>query len=58
MSIGKNDIILYQSLRKKRRLKIGSLTKLDDYFTTCQYKTEEPRNIEISAPTSLGFALE
>ena len=30
---------------------------MDDYFTICQYKTEEPRNIEISAPISLGFVL-
>ena len=28
---------------------------MDDYFTTCQYKTEKPKNIEISALTSLGF---
>ena len=30
---------------------------MEDYFTICQYKTEEPRNIEISAPISLGFVL-
>ena len=30
---------------------------MDDYFTICQYKTEEPINIEISAPISLGFVL-
>ena len=30
---------------------------MEDYFTICQYKTEEPRNIEISAPVSLGFVL-
>ena len=30
---------------------------MDDYFTICQYKTEEPRNIEISAPISLGSVL-
>ena len=38
-------------------MKIRSLTKMEDYFTICQYKTEEPRNIEISAPISLGFVL-
>ena len=30
---------------------------MDDYFTICQYKTEDPRNIELSAPFSLGFVL-
>ena len=30
---------------------------MDDYFTIFQYRTEEPRNIEISAPISLGFVL-
>ena len=30
---------------------------MDDYFTIYQYKTEDPENIEISAPISLGFAL-
>ena len=30
---------------------------MDDYFTICQYKTEDPRNIEVSAPISLGFDL-
>ena len=48
---------LENTLTKNRRLKIESLTKLDDYFTICQYKTEEPRNIEISAPISLGSVL-
>ena len=31
---------------------------MDDYFTICQYNAEEPGNIEISAPISLGFVLE
>ena len=48
---------LENTLTKNRRLKIESLTKMDDYFTICQYKTEEPRNIEISAPISLGSVL-
>ena len=26
---------------------------MDDYFTICQYKTKESKNIEISAPISL-----
>ena len=30
---------------------------MDDYFTICQYKTEEPRNDEIFASISLGFVL-
>ena len=40
------------TLTNNRRLKIGSLTKMDNYFTICQYKTEEPRNIEIFASAS------
>ena len=48
---------LENTLTKNRRLKIGSLTKMDDYFTICLYKTDEPRNIEISASISLGFVL-
>ena len=48
---------LENTLTKNRRLKIGSLTKMDDYFTICQYKIDEPRNIEISASISLGFVL-
>ena len=31
---------------------------MDDYFTICQYKTEKPRNIDISVPISLGFVLK
>ena len=38
-------------------MKIGSLIKMEDYFAICQYKTEELRNIDISAPISLGFVL-
>ena len=45
------------TLTKNRRLKIESLTKMDDCFTMCQYKTEQPINIGISAPVSLGFVL-
>ena len=30
---------------------------MDDYVTICQYKTDKPRNIEISASISLGFVL-
>ena len=30
---------------------------MDDYFAICQYKTEEPRDIETSAPISLEFVL-
>ena len=58
---GENDIIRDQRFKKhpykNQSLRTGSLTKMDDYFTICQYKTEDPRNIEVSAPISLGFAL-
>ena len=30
---------------------------MDYYFTICRYNTEKPRNIEISAPISLGIVL-
>ena len=30
---------------------------MEDYFTICQSKTEEPRNNEIFAPISLEFVL-
>ena len=56
--MGKTTIrVLQNTLKNNRRLKIGSLTKMKDYFTICQYKTEDPRNIEISAPISLGIVL-
>ena len=46
-----------QSLRKhfykNRKLRIEALTKMGNYFTIYQYKTEEPKNIEIFAPISL-----
>ena len=34
-------------------LKIEAVTKTEDYFAICQYKTEESKNIEISPPISL-----
>ena len=35
-------------------MKIEAVTKMDDCFTICQYKTEEPTYIEISkTPISL-----
>ena len=43
---------LKNTLTKNRRLKIGSLKKMDDYFTISL-----PRNVEIFAPISLGFVL-
>ena len=49
--------MLENTLTKNQSLKIGSQTKMDDYFTICQHKTEKPRNIEISAPISLEFVL-
>ena len=54
---GKTDIIHNQSLRKhsykNQRLKIQTMTKIDDYFTICHYKTEEPKNIETSPRLSI-----
>ena len=38
---------------KNQRLKSEAVTKMDEYFTICQHKTEEPTNIELSTPVSL-----
>ena len=38
---------------KNRRLEIEAVTKTEDCFTTCQHKTEEPINTEISTLTLL-----
>ena len=58
---GENDMIHDQSLRKysykKSKIEDWISNKKDDYFIICQHKTEEPRNIKISAPTPLGFVL-
>ena len=43
--------VLQNTLSKNRRLKIEAVTKKDDY------KTEEPKNIEISPPISLGLTV-
>ena len=37
--------VLENTLAKNQRLKTEAVTKMDDYFTICQYKTEEPKNI-------------
>ena len=34
-----------------------AVTKMDDCFTICLYKTEEPENFEIFAPISLEVRL-
>ena len=38
---------------KNRRLKIKAVRKMDDCFTIYQYKTKDPKSIEISTPISL-----
>ena len=45
--------ILENTHTKNRRLKIEAVTKMDDYFTNCQYKIKKPKNNEISTPTYL-----
>ena len=58
--MGENNIIYDQSLKthaKNRGLKIKAVIKQDDCFTIFQCKTEEPRNIEISTPSSLEVLL-
>lgn len=34
---------------KSQRLNSEAVTKMDDCFNLCQYKAEEPTNIEVSA---------
>ena len=41
------------SFRVNPHSKIKAVTKMDDYCTICQCKTEGPKNIEISAPISI-----
>ena len=38
---------------KNLKLKIEAVTKIDTFFTKCQYKTEKPKNIEIFGIISL-----
>ena len=45
--------ILENTHTKNLRLKIEAVTKMDDYFTICQYKIKKPKNDEISTPTYL-----
>ena len=45
--------ILKNTHTKNRRLKIEAVTKMDDWITICQHKTEELYKIEISTLTSL-----
>ena len=41
---------------KNRKLNIEAVTKMDDCFTIF-YKTEEPKNIDISTPISLEVSM-
>ena len=40
--------VLENTQSKLRRLNIEAVTRMDDCFIICQYKREEPTNIEIS----------
>ena len=48
-----NFKVLENIYTKHRRLKIETVTNMDDCVTICPYKTQEPTNTEISAPISL-----
>ena len=49
--------VLKNTLTKNWRLKIEAVTKMDDYFTICQYKTLGLKDIEIPVPISLEVLL-
>ena len=51
--------ILENTHTKNRRSKTEAVTKMDDCFllAICQYKTEEPANIEIFTPIALDVWL-
>ena len=40
--------VLENTYIKNGILKIETVTKIDNCFTICQYKTEEPKNIGVS----------
>ena len=40
--------VLENTYTKNGTLKIEAVTKIDNCFTICQYKTEEPKNIGVS----------
>ena len=52
-SMQHNFKVLENIYTKHRRLKIETVTNMDDCVTICPYKTQEPTNTEISAPISL-----
>ena len=52
-SMQHNFKVLENTYTKHPRLKIETVTNMDDCFTICQHKTQEPTNTEISAPISL-----
>ena len=56
---GKNNTIYNQSHRKRgyKKLKIQTVTKIQQCFTIFQYQIELPKNIEISTPNFLGVWL-
>ena len=53
--MGESNTIHNQNLRKhsfkKSKVEDWPVTKMDNCFTICQCKTEEPKNIEITTPT-------
>ena len=49
----RSEKVLRNTHTKSRKLKIEAVTNMNDCFTICQCKIEEPKNSEISAPFSL-----
>ena len=49
--------VLENTYAKNRKLKIEVVTKMDNCFTICQYKTEKPKMIEITTSISLEISL-
>ena len=49
--------VLENTYAKNQKLKIEVVTKMDNYFTICQYKTEKPKIIEIITSISLKISL-
>ena len=50
-------IKVLDNTHKNQRLKIEAVTKMDDFFTIYEYKTEEPKSIETPTPFSLEVRL-
>ena len=49
--------VLENTYAKSPTLKIEVVTKMDNCFTICQYKTEKPKIIEITNSISLEISL-